>query len=1466
MKTADADADRSDSPEDQESKGHSLAIPAYTSTLIDQILERFSSGDVQETKILLEKLLTAQQHFIHNNVNRLTHFLLKVMPKAHAEALDTRDLCRKTALDAFHYLVDMCAKEMNHAYLHLAQIYDEMDNPDAAGKFTQASLQLHQFTGCLDEESTGDLLRVLTRSKYRARYVQAIQNDSATSAEVLAQLAEFAEAAALVESLAGAIESTVAATPLETLACRTLCEQLAETYTGLPPPARHALAYHLVGAFKDLQVKRARLAHENGSGGDILNLSRAMLSLNEALRAQERKDRYKRFKDLCDYHECVRLQAQLIQEPGQLEGIKAAIVEAREIAADLLGSEQFTTELEERRHRKAYFYGQLGEICRAHSLYGCLKQRQIPAVLRQAVESFQVALAVNDPPEPRLLNHCCPRIGECLRSLGQFREAIDAYLKVVDPGHGIARATAWEARLHIAKCYQALAKQARFDDEVGDEAGAAETYWEEAERWFVATAQVWENGLDPRQTLCLHPRNATVHGLLAWFYFDRGDFKQAEAQARMFLSRESPESVLPEHVDYYALNSFILGMALLRQYRNDEALRVLESALASKPSPKYRLRPLIALKVLYVRKRDNAGINDVTQRFIEAGTEAGIASIEALTEEQRSAMIDPSTMADYIKQCKERLKKGEARAILKELPRFVAASKLLNLSEKADPILLSLLAMADRDVGRYDEALRTFEYVLQLNEEAKNQAIVLMEIGKTYLRMGSYEIAAKSFEKCYDTRPEVGALVSAARAYRLAGDYDIALAHLYSVIDAPDRSQDKQPHLTRIEFARVAWAAYRDNPQAAGKSAAVGRACVELRRTMDGSLGSQYAGNLQASLCLVDMMAHPEALSTISELLRTTRNRDCVRHLGIALGRAGECPVEILKVVVERLLHRDTPMPIGRGLVKILSRAIIRAYYSGTCSGISFKALTRVVFLGLLMLDDEAARRRWVFELLVAERDAPLYELIERYAAEANKVFAPIMGDYESARTQLRSPAFVQRVSDFLRRSIPESIAPRAYGAGDYLCLNDVLNELVEDLRLELSEEIEKANRMAYVPDADPRTMVGIMSWLKVRPVLVKLLGMRTGPFASISSETTWSVTITTDGPRMIMNFQFGQIDLVRGPEAVLRDTCQRLESWSTEPEVNAFLKVDLRDWEAASTATAIVEVPRARPLADAFQGLTEFVAYLTAESSRILRGGSLSRNFYSRSKELFVKPNDAVFQAPASEWVEFVRQLLDLQYATTASWLLLPPRSGEDDGRHPRTAVHQLYNKLQLDIRGEEISDEQIARIRGEVFQLAANIRDAVRAEIHGADERQVDVSVIAEQAVREIAVKIPEVNFSVFTQPETFAMIYPPFLASALGDLLDNAAKAVLVPGIEKNVAVSVALSKQKREVSITVSNPYDPEHPRPATSTGIGLQEVHYLIRNLSGGKVEIYEDAERGQYEVCLQLPAVTDEPLVEEVSR
>ena len=126
-----------------------------------------------------------------------------------------------------------------------------------------------------------------------------------------------------------------------------------------------------------------------------------------------------------------------------------------------------------------------------------------------------------------------------------------------------------------------------------------------------------------------------------------------------------------------------------------------------------------------------------------------------------------------------------------------------------------------------------------------------------------------------------------------------------------------------------------------------------------------------------------------------------IRVLTASLARLGGFP----DAVVDASLHAAESPAANEMLIaahmKLVARALFRAYHAGGAD--DFSALARRVF-GLIVGRDDAMTRRRLFELYVAERGAPLFELVKLYGERARMLFEPLFTDEDTALRSLTQP------------------------------------------------------------------------------------------------------------------------------------------------------------------------------------------------------------------------------------------------------------------------------------------------------------------------------------------------------------------------------------------------------------------------------------------------------------------------------
>jgi len=1389
--------------------GHSAdpekEISPYPAEFINQAIEEFLNGDQEHVRHMWFDPLSYQRQLLHDFINRFVRKARKKVTREDDYLAEPTILHRKAGIHCLDRIAHIYAVELRHIFLHLTQLHDLLDAPELAGHFIDSTFSLHEVTGCLDADGTNDFLALVLYSKYGDRYREYIPANSEKGYEILKHLRDVDEAPTWLEDVKSALQET----PPIVYRCIELCKQMGAMFTDAPVTTQNKLFHSVYEAFKEIKSKRSdvKIVDE-----DKLGLSRAMLHIVEGLLSRKQVYPNNRFEDLYNYYECIVLQQELRLEEGR-EKIKDRVAEALRVGEMTLE----TTWFKGREGRQqGNILSKLGEICRAHKDYECVEDLELSAILEKGIEYFQKDLDIlSGNAKPSDLNFTCPRMAECQIELGRFKDAIESLLKVQDPGNGITRETAWEACKRIGDCCQELAKQAHRNDEEE----SAKKYFDDAEMWYLKAGKIWEPKLNPSNQRFQERPNITLQGILAWHYCERGKYEQTETQAKIFFEKaekqarlmlSGTESFDPDHKNYYELNRRVLGESLAEQGRYEEATQILEESINSLTIPQHQLKILMVLRWIYAKQNNKIKLQETNPRFFKIAKDTGNDYLKALTDEQESALLVASEMKDYIQKCQERLIRDEARQLLKELPPLIRAARLFNLSHRDDPVLLTLVAKANREMGNYEDSLKTLCYIRNIDPRPRNQGIALLEIGKIYLSQGEFKDAAETFEESFNEgeKTETSPLVLAARARRLAGEYNEALELLKRVINTDDIKK-----LVKIRIEMIH--------------------------------------------CLAKMVSLEDKISVIVEMLRKTEDPFFIRCLAAALGRQHKFPQAILDVVLSRIGKLEDNIELMQAFIKILSRALVSAYYSGTAGNISFKNLATEITSIFLELKSDI-RRRYFFELLVAERDAPLTELITLYSGEAMNIFAPIMSDISSANEELKNPEFLKSINDFLRNKFPESILPQAYGSGDGAELYPLIEELVNDVRFELREEIEYGNQILLSESSNETFHIPVVSWIRAKPFIEDLIDVAEGssPFAIISSETSpWEVKISAKESSIEMFFSFAEIEPTHQPEEILNKVRKALESYCNQNQAKEYIELlDLQRWESERRARIIINFPIAHRLPQDFTVLEGFIEYLESESLRFMNGGEFNDNFYRESHQLFAKYDDTVFQSCPEKWVTFLQQLLDLNYATLIKWLFFPSVTVH---HHPRTAVHSLKNNLKVAInnqkRGIELSPDDFKNLRKGVLRLNKDIATAIRTEVFGSSPVFSNLSKIIEQVKDEILAEHSDVRLKIICSPDINIPILPMFLERVFLNLLHNSLQAVSSPNVlKKEISLVVSENEATDKVLIRISNPYDPDAQPSESSTGIGLDEVRYIVKNLYGGVFEVDPNKEQRIYETRVSL--------------
>ena len=1242
------------------------------------------------------------------------------------------------------------------------------------------------------------------------------------------------------------IKSALASTPIRLEECLNGATHLSELFAS--KTLRSIIKNDVVEAFHLLKEKR--------SSSDLtceasLSLSRAMLVLNEALRLRTKKESGSvgRFDDLYEFYESVKFNEELDRDPKIRHDLQMGIREAYKIGLEILADNKEKRRLDLNPRKKSHLLSRLGEFCHLQAVYECdISSDELPNVLEYGIELFRTALCVLPESKGKNLDFNYSRIADCQIRLGRHAEAIETLMAVSNPGNGIKQKTAWEARCHLAECHQVLGQEARLDEDLQ----GAQEYFQNAENWYIEAAHIWEPELDPRSATCQNEQNRTLHGQMAWLYLDWGDPVQAEKQARMFLSGEKVSGQNAKHTSYILLIWSNLGTALLRQNgRTVEAIQVFEQVLAHDLAPAHRIRPLIALRQLYVLEGRTEDIQKTNRVLVDTYNQVEdnrYACLLALTDEQSFALLDFTGMSEYVRSCKKRLARGDVLPILNELPRMVSAARLLSPYDQDDSVLLSLLAQADFQVGNFKAALDTFKYVLTLNRKPKNQGITWMLIGNVHLAEQRLDDALAAYTTSHKLGGEmIAPLLKAANVCLLKGDY----VEAFQFLDAIEQTgRDDRPNVTKTVRARTLWNKF----QKVGNQEDGRAACRELVEVIQ---NAEHRDSV-AVRCLTEMLSYPAAQDFLAEILETTANETLVNEIRYWLAKHPDIPQPVLNAVIRRLANRATTLDSGKVLVGILTLAMVQGYFAGTVAGMTFEEFASEVCQLFLSLEPQK-RRAWLLELFTAERNAPSTMFLHRYADVAMKLLAPILANTEDAQDKICSAELLESLNSFLKQTIPAGICPSAYASGDSTDLRPRLEALVDARIDELSEYINSGCRIQVASLPAKPVWVCWYQWMKAQGFIVELVGVVGGPLQELASETAvWSVDVSVQSNVLEITFGFDPIDASRNPPQVLEGAERALREWQQRAKTALNISFsDVATWIPTRRITTFVAVPPPRLWPRSLKALEQFVNYLVDESDRIMSSGGIDTTFFQQADTHFLPAQASVFEASGSDWVLFFRYMLDQQFALTADWFMTSPR-------HPRGVIHDLKRDVQSLIAkratGQLISLQDIQNFQRKTLYVVAAMNKFLKSEIFGDGFTTIDAGATVTRFIAPMRERFSKIEVRENLTPAVYVEINPQMFESVILNLMHNAITAASSSGIPPWVSIVVTkleTDQQTPQMLLKMTNPYDPTTTGTPSGTGIGLEVSRHIVEKLNNGHVFEIPNKDSKIYEVGVLLPLAGD---------
>jgi tetratricopeptide (TPR) repeat protein/signal transduction histidine kinase len=1182
-----------------------------------------------------------------------------------------------------------------------------------------------------------------------------------------------------------------------------IVEQLAQAMRNTPSSERASVRPPLAMAIKRLKKLRSSLCNDD----DKIFLSRLMGHLALTLCSPVSDDYvpWQAPNDRYEVYDALRWLRGLPPDDPFAGKLEIAVIEGIRLAQRYSGSELGQARLQDNAQYRAFFYSRYAELCRAAVVYDLVDGNERRALLNEGIAGFNIALNAFSPSPPDHVGFCAPRISQCLRLAGRFAEAEANLRPVVEGVLGLRPETVWEACRSLTI---GLVQKARILAE--DEPEKAAILLQEGIGLCVRAAHLWEPNKDIRTGVTQREENVLLHSLLAWIHLESCDFETCIRQAEWFVSAYARGGVSQWRARIIGRTQFIRCQALLALGQTPEAADALRDLLCLTSEPQLRVRPLVLLATALSEPACRDELHEVQGMLRETCAAAGpkFACVSALTPLQLEALTSRLRLGAYVRRCRELLRQAQEQVVLDEVPALVGAIRLF--FETDDPALLTLLAQADVQIGDTAAALRTLEYVTTLDSSAKTQRIAWIEIGKIYLRRGDAKHALHAFTQSYKLGGrKLASMVFRARVLRTRGEAGFAarlLAHAHVA-----------PNETHRAFAESEW---------------------------------------RNILCI------PEGTETTALLLRETSDPDFVEMLARALTVRHDIPSAVLQASLDRSVDHDISRELRRAFLKVVNRALARAYFEGHAAGIRFDPLLYSV-LERFLLQPAPMRRELIFQLFVTGRDAPLAGALARYSAAALRRIGAVLQstptmDYGTMISAL------QELNHFLRDRLPTDFRPAAYGFRDAFEVNDRLSRLCIALRGLLSRERSNGNEFeSYIPnELQHASGVGLLA---IEDSLRRLADVNDGPLAAAMTELIpWVLSINLEVGEIRISFHGSKPDELVMMSDIAEAVSGGLSEWCNElADVASAATSPIQQFISDYKLEVRIPLPTPRHTSAIARALEAFMGFLHSETLHVLNSGQTSPEFYRKAAALFPHSDSPCFDEPTWDWAEALYQLLDQQFAYIAAWLCsLPPKAQAE--RHPRRTLHNLLKKkLQLCLgafdrsRGEV--ESAVSDLRETASKAADGLISEVRAEIFDSESFATHAGHVADELAAEFNTLYPATRLVVNWTEEPWVSIHQEALRNLLRNLFHNALEATrLVPHPDQDISVDIAGihsdDDEIKSVNIVISNPFHrPETEPNATSTGIGVKAARQSVERWSG---TFSQQLANGSWTTRVSLPSVS----------
>lgn len=1138
--------------------------------------------------------------------------------------------------------------------------------------------------------------------------------------------------------------------------------------------------------------------------------------LCEASLLKTGRDSGKEFLDLYELYEALRWDP----TQGIINNLENVIQRAAHVG-DCVLEEIDTGDLTDKNYC-GYLRGRVANIYGAMHQHLDLSAVEKKRVLEKALVVWDRQIAAHGGDLPRQqLDFAAPRISYCYKYLGNYEAAIQWLLKVYEPDKSIRLSTSWEARVRIAEYYTRMGVAAIMD---GHEV-LANSHWALAIKHYEDAHR-----LDDPTSALIESKKPALLKWVATHYLYAREYEQSEkyfiAHFSQSLASSRNDNPDDDRVRLY------LGFVYMRSGNTAEAINMFSLLLQRTASISIRKASFAALIDLHSSTGNQSAIDalfsDTSLLFGGFPPQNGKAEIQkhyAIT-----IAADFVAMNNFTQQCNNLLDRNCPLEVLKRLNElFDEAREFDNVHIENDKVLLSIAGKAHFRLGNSEQAISYFEKTFNADSRSKNRSMALRWIGDVLASRGQYEAALDKYRQAIELQKHPSTVVASAISSAEIGDINGAIDRMQMLRAS---TLDRRPVFTDTLTAKLLWKRFMlhgapsdvqfavDLTRKALAAEIAERGTISARTiyALAPILNSDYDDGLLVSY--IDQFDGPTAIRALCEIFAASSSFKFALFDAIGLS----------------IKNRIRDLPYRQELLKLFAQGLVGLYYrdNGLFEYVGF---TFAESLKTLSYSEYRAALR---EVAFGFPRACTHEVLVTYADEASQLFKPILeANAETAWSILSDSSSIEKIGAFLDKDPGAQPPPSAFQRLDknnvFELLTFFITTRVEPLQY-LRLGIVYGPRFTINPPPE-KIFISGLDWLNLSKSLEDALDIAGGPLSS------W---VRNEPVEVELHIIFNEIRVI----------LRRYARSDNQSDEHLFHSVQNNCYTAIqeSRDTLRLSFYFKPPPVESIPQLVPFVKLLAAEEQRLLQdNGAFRDNFYSEAMAAWAD-GPSLLDTPASDIVEFFRQLIDTLHSEAIKWLSVTDRTSGSIP-HPRSLIHDLLKPTfrQFLSNTSAESDQRAAALEkalGEINNFALTLRRSAQHGLGGITARPISLyGMLTELAERFSGV----VQIQISCPPDCHVSTDRFFFQRALINLIDNARTAAENSANPILKCVATMSEEETDIVRIEVINSYDPEAPEKTGGSGHGILNAQQALERFCGGSLNIERSPDMAIFIASIQVP-------------